>query len=142
MVISFFYFIDKTSSIKSKKPCRLPKNKSEVNSLKSSEWVIKCKERKSANEIKHDERNQGDINEKWRDNQASKGLRVLEKQAKSNKRKDGQVKLPTNFNVVKNQIVIYFLLFKEWNRSMNCRCKRVGWDCKRRANYKRDTSNY
>ena len=112
MVISFFYFVGKTSSIKSKEPCRLSENKSEINSLKSSKRVIECKERKSTSEIKHDERNQRDINEKRRDNKASERLCLLKEQVKSNKCKDGQVKLPTDIDVVKNQIVIYFLLFK------------------------------
>ena len=142
LVISFFYYTGKTSSIKSKKQCWLPENKSEINSLKSSKWVIKCKEIKSASEIKHDERNKVNIDEKRRDNKATKRLCLLKEQVKSNQCKDGQVKLQTNINVVKNKIVIYFLLFTEWNKSMICRCKRAGWDCRKRASYKRDTISY
>lgn len=71
--------IGKTSSIKSEKSCRHSKDKSEINPIISSKWIIKCETRKSACKIEHDERNKGDINKEWRDNKKNKRFHHIEK---------------------------------------------------------------
>lgn len=99
--------IGKTSSIKSKKSCWCTKDKSEINPIISSKWIIKCKARKSACKIEHDERNKGDINKEWRDHKKNKRFHCIEKQVKSLICKERQIKLQTHINVVKDKIVIF-----------------------------------